>query len=116
MQIKCTHPPRAKIGQAIRCEYTITNLTEEILSVQVRMDDDSSSFLFAGEQLSQVNLMPCEDTYTLTYTLVPVKLGMQTLPSFFISKAQPKSEKDTRPQRDFFWLKNYTSKVFVSSV
>lgn len=41
LHIKCSHPPRAKIGEQIQCEYTIRNLTDDILSVQVRMDDDS---------------------------------------------------------------------------
>ena len=116
LHIKCSHPPRAKIGEQIQCEYTIRNLTDDILSVQVRMDDDSQAFLFAGEQLSQIQLMPCDDTYVLSYTLVPTKLGMQPLPNFSILPLPSQKVQERVPQTIKYWLKNFTSKVFVSSV
>jgi len=44
------------------------------------------NYLIAGELLTNVDLMPLSDSYTFAYTIVPLKLGIQNLPQFSISR------------------------------
>ena len=38
------------------------------------------NFLVAGELFTSVDFMPLSESYTFTYTVVPMKLGIQNLP------------------------------------
>lgn len=74
--------------------FTISNISDDVLPIWVSMGaeikkDDPISFLIAGESMSQVTLMPWTEPYTFTYTFVPTKLGMLSLPNFSISKTKP---------------------------
>lgn len=49
--------------------------------------------MIAGETVSKVDLMPFSDTYTFTYTFVPLQLGILELPHFGISRKPPSTLK-----------------------
>ena len=80
------------------------------------------NYLVAGELFTNVDFMPLSDSYTFTYTVVPMKLGIQNLPQFSISRrSNPKQniEKQEAIKMDLInnglLLNGFTSKIFVST-
>jgi hypothetical protein len=78
--------------------------------------------LVAGELASSVELMPWSDSYTFTFTIVPMKLGIQHLPQFSISRKTIYKQNIEKREADKLELMNkglilngFTSRVFVSS-
>lgn len=94
IKVTIQHPNRTKLNEPFQVKFTVQNTSEEVFPVQVTYGAENwamprgnvPSYLIAGELLTNIDLMPLSDSYTFAYTIVPLKLGIQNLPQFSISR------------------------------
>jgi hypothetical protein len=130
IKVNVQHQTRAKLHEPFLVKFTIQNLSEEVFPMYVSFGADNTqankhekpNFLLAGELQSRVDLMPWSDDYVFAYMIVPMKLGIQHLPQFSISK-RPILKQSIEKQIDaskpdlqqLLLLNGFTSKIYVSS-
>lgn len=106
-------------------EYHILNVSERAINAIVRLATEAgknppADFMVAGEVRSFVNLMPADSEYVLTYTMIPLKLGLRTLPSISIEDRMmeiPKRSADSKKEEAEYrcLIDQFTSEVHVTS-
>jgi len=93
------------VNEPFQVKFIVQNTSEEVFPVLVTFGaeswaasrSDRPNFLVAGELITNLDFMPLSESYTFTYTVIPMRLGIQSLPQFSISRrSNPKQNIDPK--------------------